>query len=157
MTHAWISILPLHHTKTLRAAAQLVMLPTCGRTPSPLVIPHPTRRWWYRLDYCGEDGTIRLWDRESGKHVRTQRRDRPYERLNVMGIQGLAQAEITTLRALGAIEALPWRIPSRGRIIVALPNSRITTDHAANHVYALAVLGGAEPATAAPPMSGGQC
>ena len=50
------------------------------------------------------DGTIRLWDLESGKHVRTLRRDRPYERLNITGIQGLTQAEIATLRALGAFE-----------------------------------------------------
>jgi len=28
------------------------MLPTCGRTLSPLVIPHPRRRWWYRLGCC---------------------------------------------------------------------------------------------------------
>jgi len=56
------------------------------------------------LASCGDDGTIKLWDLESGKHVRTLRRDRPYERLNITGIRGLTQAEITTLRALGAIE-----------------------------------------------------
>ena len=37
-------------------------------------------------------------------HLRTLRRDRPYERLTITGIQGLTQAEIATLRALGAIE-----------------------------------------------------
>jgi transcriptional regulator with XRE-family HTH domain len=57
-----------------------------------------------RLASCGNDGRIRLWDLESGEHVRTLRRDRPYERLNITGIRGLTQAEITTLRALGAIE-----------------------------------------------------
>jgi WD40 repeat protein len=57
-----------------------------------------------RLASCGEDGTIRLWDLESGKHVRTLRHERPYERLNITGIRGLTQAEIATLRALGAIE-----------------------------------------------------
>ena len=31
-------------------------------------------------------------------------RDRPYERLNITGIRGLSQAEIATLRALGAVE-----------------------------------------------------
>ena len=110
-----------------------------------------------RLASCGEDGTIRLWDLERGEHVHTLRGDRPYERLNITGIQGLTQAEIATLRALGAIEVLPRRNPSRGRMIVAFPNSLITTDHAANQVYALAVLSGAEPATAAPAMSGGRC
>jgi WD40 repeat protein len=56
------------------------------------------------LASCGEDGTIRMWTPESGEHVRTLRRDRPYERLNITGIQGLTQAEIATLRALGATE-----------------------------------------------------
>jgi WD40 repeat protein/transcriptional regulator with XRE-family HTH domain len=56
------------------------------------------------LASCGEDGAIRLWDLESGNHVHTLRHDRPYERLNITGIQGLTQAEIVTLRALGAIE-----------------------------------------------------
>jgi WD40 repeat protein/transcriptional regulator with XRE-family HTH domain len=57
-----------------------------------------------RLASCGEDGAIRLWDLESGKQERLLRHDRPYERLNITGIQGLTQAEIATLRALGAIE-----------------------------------------------------
>jgi WD40 repeat protein/transcriptional regulator with XRE-family HTH domain len=53
---------------------------------------------------CGEDGAIRLWDLERGKHLRTLRRDRPYERLNITGIRGLTQAQKATLRALGAVE-----------------------------------------------------
>jgi WD40 repeat protein len=57
-----------------------------------------------RLASCGEDGTIRMWDPEGGEHVHTLRRDRPYERLNITGIQGLTQAEIASLRTLGAIE-----------------------------------------------------
>jgi WD40 repeat protein len=57
-----------------------------------------------RLASCGDDGTIRLWDLESGEHVRTLRRDRPYERLNITGIRGLTQAEIVTFHALGAVE-----------------------------------------------------
>jgi WD40 repeat protein len=57
-----------------------------------------------RLASCGNDGAIRLWDRESGEPLRTLRRDRPYERLTITGIRGLTQAEIATLRALGAIE-----------------------------------------------------
>ena len=57
-----------------------------------------------RLASCGNDGTIRLWDLERGEHLRTLRRDRPYERLNITGIRGLTQAEIANLRALGAVE-----------------------------------------------------
>jgi WD40 repeat protein len=57
-----------------------------------------------RLASCGDDGTIQVWDLASGQHLRTLRRDRPYERMNITGIQGLTQAEIATLRALGAVE-----------------------------------------------------
>jgi WD40 repeat protein len=53
---------------------------------------------------CGEDGVIQLWDMQSHQHLATLRADRPYERLNITGIRGLTQAELATLRALGAIE-----------------------------------------------------
>jgi hypothetical protein len=36
--------------------------------------------------------------------VRTLRRDCPYERLNITGIQGLSEAQKASLRALGAFE-----------------------------------------------------
>jgi WD40 repeat protein/transcriptional regulator with XRE-family HTH domain len=57
-----------------------------------------------RLSSCGDDGAITLWDLESGESLRTLRRDRPYERLNITGIRGLTQAQKATLRALGAME-----------------------------------------------------
>ena len=57
-----------------------------------------------RLASCGDDGAITLWDLHSGEHLRTLRRDRPYERLNITRIRGLTQAQKTTLQALGAIE-----------------------------------------------------
>jgi WD40 repeat protein len=63
------------------------------------------------LASCGEDGAIRIWDlhRREGfcappSLVRTLRRDRPYERLNITGIRGLTEAQKVSLRALGAIE-----------------------------------------------------
>ncbi len=56
------------------------------------------------LASCGDDGAIHIWELERGEHLRTLRRDRPYERLNITGIRGLTQAEIATLRALGAVE-----------------------------------------------------
>jgi len=60
-----------------------------------------------RLASCGDDGAIMLWDLERGEHLRTLRRDRPYERLNITGIRGLTEAQKATLRALGAMESTP--------------------------------------------------
>ncbi|MFL5658045.1 MAG: NB-ARC domain-containing protein [Ktedonobacteraceae bacterium] len=57
-----------------------------------------------RLASCGDDGAIMLWDLQGGEHLRTLRRDRPYERLNITGIRGLTEAQKATLRALGAVE-----------------------------------------------------
>lgn len=57
-----------------------------------------------RLASCGDDGAIHIWGLERGERLRTLRRDRPYERLDITGIRGLTQAEIATLRALGAVE-----------------------------------------------------
>ena len=56
------------------------------------------------LASCGDDGAIQVWDLASGERVRTLRRDRPYERLNISGVQGLSEAQRGSLRALGAIE-----------------------------------------------------
>jgi len=56
------------------------------------------------LASCGEDGGIMLWDLQRGASLRTLRRDRPYERLNITGIRGLTEAQKATLRALGAVE-----------------------------------------------------
>jgi hypothetical protein len=50
----------------------------------------------------GDDSTIRLWKIESAELVRTLRRDRPYERLDITGIKGLTDAQKATLHALGA-------------------------------------------------------
>ena len=56
------------------------------------------------LASSGDDSTIRLWEIESSKLVRTLRRDRPYERLNITGIKGLTAAQKAILRALGAFK-----------------------------------------------------
>jgi WD40 repeat protein len=56
------------------------------------------------LASCGDDGVITLWDLERGEHLRTLRRDRPSERLNITGIRGLSEAQKASLRALGAFE-----------------------------------------------------
>jgi WD40 repeat protein/transcriptional regulator with XRE-family HTH domain len=59
------------------------------------------------LASCGDDGAISIWELESGVHLRTLRRDRPYERLDISGVKGLTQAQKTSLRVLGAIESVP--------------------------------------------------
>jgi WD40 repeat protein/transcriptional regulator with XRE-family HTH domain len=61
----------------------------------------------HSLASCGDDGAISIRDLASGKHLRTLRRDRPYERLNISGVKGLTQAQRASLRALGAIELPP--------------------------------------------------
>jgi WD40 repeat protein len=63
-----------------------------------------------RLASCGDDGAITLWDLYSGEHLHTLRRDRPYERLTIMGIRGLTEAQKATLRGLGATEDAPVQI-----------------------------------------------
>jgi len=60
-----------------------------------------------RLASCGDDGAITLWDLECAEQLRTLRRDRPYERLDITGIRGVTEAQKSTLRALGAIESSP--------------------------------------------------
>ena len=56
------------------------------------------------LSSCSEDGAIKVWNLQSTELVRTLQRDRPYERLNITGTQGLTPAQKATLFALGAFE-----------------------------------------------------
>jgi len=56
------------------------------------------------LASCGDDGAITLWNLESGEHLRTLRRDRPYERMDITGLRGITPAQRASLIALGAIE-----------------------------------------------------
>jgi WD40 repeat protein len=56
------------------------------------------------LASSGDDGGIMIHDTHSGDLLKTLRRDRPYERLDITGVKGLTEAQIATLRALGAIE-----------------------------------------------------
>ncbi len=49
-----------------------------------------------------EDETIKLWDLKSGECVKTLIVEKPYESMNIMGVNGLAKANINTLKALGA-------------------------------------------------------
>ena len=62
------------------------------------------------LASCADDGAITLWNLHSGEYLRTLRRDRPYERLNIARIRGVTEAQKEALRALGAIEDSPANI-----------------------------------------------
>ncbi|GAB1542161.1 NB-ARC domain-containing protein [Scytonema sp. NUACC21] len=56
------------------------------------------------LASSSEDETIRLWDIETGDCLKIFKAERLYERMNIMGVTGLTEASITTLKALGAVE-----------------------------------------------------
>jgi WD40 repeat protein/DNA-binding XRE family transcriptional regulator len=49
------------------------------------------------------NAVIIIWDLEQAVPLRTLRPDRPYERLDISGIQGMTEAQKATLRALGAV------------------------------------------------------
>jgi WD40 repeat protein len=55
------------------------------------------------LASCSEDGQIKLWDYQNGNCLQTMSSDRPYEGMNITGVKGLTEAEIATLKTLGAI------------------------------------------------------
>ena len=52
------------------------------------------------------DETIKLWDLNTGECIKTLSIDRPYEGMNIAGVQGLTAAQTATLKALGAQETL---------------------------------------------------
>jgi len=51
-----------------------------------------------------DDGTLVVWDVETGTCRHVLRSDRPYERMNIRGLQGITEAQRDSLRTLGAIE-----------------------------------------------------
>jgi WD40 repeat protein len=50
-----------------------------------------------------QDETIKLWDVQSGRCLKTLRSDRLYEGMNIAGATGLTEAQKATLKALGAV------------------------------------------------------
>jgi WD40 repeat protein len=50
------------------------------------------------------DGTIKLWNVTTGECLTTLQVERPYEGMNITGVTGLTEAQIATLKALGAVE-----------------------------------------------------
>jgi WD40 repeat protein len=53
---------------------------------------------------ASEDETIKLWSAATGQCLKTLRKERPYEGMNISRVQGLTAAQKNTLLALGAIE-----------------------------------------------------
>lgn len=51
-----------------------------------------------------DDGTLVVWDVETGACRQVLRSDRPYERMNIHGLRGVTEAQRASLKALGAIE-----------------------------------------------------
>ncbi|HLI09683.1 MAG TPA: NB-ARC domain-containing protein [Ktedonobacteraceae bacterium] len=52
----------------------------------------------------GYDGKILLWEAATGKQIATFLGERPYERMDITGVEGLTDAQKVTLSTLGAIE-----------------------------------------------------
>ena len=50
------------------------------------------------------DGTLVLWDVQTGACRQVLRSDRPYERMNIRGVKGITPAQRSSLKTLGAIE-----------------------------------------------------
>jgi WD40 repeat protein len=68
-------------------------------------VPHYSQEFADRqlLASTGTDATIRFWDVATGECVKIIRSPRPYEGMNIRGIQGLTAAQQENLTALGAI------------------------------------------------------
>ena len=54
------------------------------------------------------DDTIKLWDIKTSDCLKTLRSNRPYEKMNITGVCGLAEATIATLKALGAVDSVTY-------------------------------------------------
>lgn len=56
------------------------------------------------LASASEDETIRIWNLADGNTMSTRRATRPYEGMNISGVDGLTKAQINALKTLGARE-----------------------------------------------------
>lgn len=56
------------------------------------------------LASCSNDGAIVLWEAHHRERIRTLRHDRPYERLDITGLQGISETQKILLLSLGAVE-----------------------------------------------------
>lgn len=58
------------------------------------------------LASCSQDETIKLWNVLNGECLKTLSAERPYEGMNITGVEGLTAAQKKTLKALGAVESI---------------------------------------------------
>ncbi|WP_310490137.1 pentapeptide repeat-containing protein [Chamaesiphon sp. VAR_69_metabat_338] len=65
--------------------------------------------WSVAVSGCGqfvasasEDETVRFWNLADGRILSTCRAHRPYEGMNIAGVEGLTKAQMNTLKTLGA-------------------------------------------------------
>jgi WD40 repeat protein/transcriptional regulator with XRE-family HTH domain len=58
-----------------------------------------------RLASGDDNGTVIVWETQTGNCLHILRSERPYERMNIRGTKGLTLAQKASLEALGAIEA----------------------------------------------------
>ncbi|WP_373538470.1 AAA family ATPase [Chamaesiphon sp.] len=72
-------------------------------------VGHQSWVWSVAVSSCGrflasasEDETLRVWDAAGGHVLSTQRARRPYEGMNIAGVDGLTKAQIEDLKILGA-------------------------------------------------------
>ena len=56
------------------------------------------------LASASRDGTIKLWNIQTGQCLKTLKCNKPYERMNIIGVTGLTDVQKATLKALGAVE-----------------------------------------------------
>jgi WD40 repeat protein len=73
------------------------------------LVGHQSWVWSLAVSRCGaflasasEDETIRIWDLADGRIFSTRRACRPYEGMNITGIEGLSKAQVDGLKILGA-------------------------------------------------------
>ena len=53
---------------------------------------------------ASNDGVIKIWNVKNFELVKSYSPDRPYERMNIRKVSGLTEAQIMSLKTLGAID-----------------------------------------------------